>query len=135
MKRMALPNGTFTLTHKRTGEHRTVRIMTQSAEAKFAPGQRIIELLTGPNNERDYEGFGFVSNDCIHVWRKKLGTVPGIPSKYERLAGYLTAAAMGCSRTLDEYDLDESRRCIRCNRKLTDPVSIDVGMGPTCREK
>lgn len=32
-----------------------------------------------------------------------------------------------------EYGLDVVRRCGRCGRPLTDPVSVARGIGPDCR--
>ena len=61
-------NGIYTVTNKETGEHRTFAVRTQKEDAKFAPGERIVALLTGPNNEDDYTGFGFVTPAGIIVW-------------------------------------------------------------------
>ena len=67
-------NGTFTMTNRESGEHRTFQIRTQPDDAKFAPGKRVIALLRGPDNESDYQPFGFVSEDgTIYVWRSKQG--------------------------------------------------------------
>lgn len=32
------------------------------------------------------------------------------------------------------YRLLEENSCVRCNRRLTDPVSISCGIGPECRK-
>ena len=68
-----LHNGIFTITNRKTGEYRTFRIKTQKPDATFAPGQRVIGLLTGANNEKSYTGFGFVTDAGISVWTKKRG--------------------------------------------------------------
>ena len=41
-------NGTITIHNPKTGDHRTFQIKTQPADAKFAPGRRVVSLLTGP---------------------------------------------------------------------------------------
>ena len=51
-------NGRFTVTSTKTGEHRTFRIRTQPDDAKFAPKERVITLLIGPDNESSYKGTG-----------------------------------------------------------------------------
>lgn len=51
-------NGKLTFHNSRTGEHRTFQVKTQDADAKFAPGERIVSLLVGNDNQNDYRGFG-----------------------------------------------------------------------------
>lgn len=57
-----VPNGRCTIESTRTGEHRTFRIWTQAADAEFAPGKRVVALLTGSQNDDpdDYTGFAFI---------------------------------------------------------------------------
>ena len=120
-------NGAVTMYNPATGAHRTIRISTQSEDANFAPGQRIVSLLTGPDNTSDYTGFGFLTDEGeVRIWRKKHGGV------YEAYARMLTEPEAYMARGI-QYKFDV--RCRRCNRELTDPISIDLGIGPTCREK
>jgi hypothetical protein len=44
-------NGRYTIQSKQTGEHRTFWVKTQAADAKFAPGRRVVSLLTGSQND------------------------------------------------------------------------------------
>lgn len=123
-------NGFYTLTFP-DGSHRTFRVHTKKADAKFAPGKRIISILIGPQNTTDYEGFGFVSETGVTVWKSKRGP-KDIPSKLESYAGIIWDLATG--EAIDGYSLHVSRRCLRCNRELTDPESIERGIGPVCSE-
>jgi len=143
IERMALPNGTFTLTNG-NGEHRTLRIRTQKDDAKFAPGSRLISLLTGPDNYMNYTNFGFVNgHGKVKVWASKLRqNKHGEPSStehfFEKIAHMLWAMANAPgNNTYEERgcELKQSRKCVICNRKLTDPTSIDMGTGPICRGK
>jgi hypothetical protein len=34
-----------------------------------------------------------------------------------------------------ELELAAARRCRRCGRTLTDPVSVELGIGPDCRAR
>lgn len=34
-----------------------------------------------------------------------------------------------------EKSLQTEGRCVKCGRTLTDPVSVDAGIGPDCRTK
>jgi hypothetical protein len=119
-------NGTITITNAATGQHRTFRIKTQKADAKFAPGERIVSLLTGPDNEQSFTQFGFVkSNGYIALWNKyRTATF----RTYCRMLRYPGEYADRC-----EY-LYEGR-CRRCDRKLTVPESIKSGIGPVCATK
>lgn len=127
-------NGTYTVTSP-TGDHRTFYIKTQPEDSKFSPGARIISLLTGPDNENDYQPFGFVTDNGINVWKSKRSTDPHARSDWEKFAAMVWSLAVngeksfffqkGCRMLVEG-------RCIRCNRKLTHPESILSGIGPEC---
>ncbi len=122
-------NGTFTVQNRLTGEHRTFRIRTQKADAKFAPGERVVALMTGSDNETAYTGFGFVTENGINVWNSKR-----IAGGYTAYAALLWSLAVdSCfSQYAEKYSLTASKKCIRCNRKLTTPESLAAGIGPEC---
>ena len=118
-------NGCVTMTNPETGQHRTVKIRTQKDDAKFAPGERIISILSGPCNETDFRGFGFVKKDGrVAVWSRHRGTA------LEKIARMIEDPSRFHARGI-EFQVEG--RCIKCNRKLTDPESIRLGIGPVCR--
>lgn len=122
---LATHNGKLTVSNPATGQHRTFEIRTQCEDAKFAPGRRVVSLLTGPDNGEDFTGFGFVNDDgTVQVWRSKLGT------QFERFARMLQNLQAEC----DRFGLQAqwSARCRRCNRELTNPESLARGLGETC---
>lgn len=125
-------NGIVTIQNL-SGEHRTFRIATQKADAKFAPGKRIISILSGPDNTRDYRGFGFVDDAGVHVWRKQESA---LTLWYARLInvfiGGFSDPAVEALR--DTYKVSLSKKCLKCNRELTTPESIELGIGPVCAE-
>jgi hypothetical protein len=145
-------NGKLSFRNLETGEHRTLRISTQKDDAKFAPGQRIVSLLTGADNDSDYTGFAFADdNTGIRIWRKKRsGPFPwyalmvdayfrGSASAESGARGILIdddsiriVLADGSEKT---YVVHLERKCSRCNRTLTVPESIDAGIGPICLAK
>lgn len=134
-----IPNGTYTFTNA-AGEHRTFKIKTQAKDAKFAPGKRVAALLTGSDNENDYRGFAFVDeNGAIHVWQSK--RTPA----FQYYANMIAAAASAVQNMIDKetpeasfelqghkYQVQVSKRCLVCNRALTDPDSIRRQIGPIC---
>lgn len=121
-------NGIYTLRFP-CGTHRTFRIFTKKETAKFAPGQRIVAMLIGPNNDSfsNYESFAFCDDNGIRVWKSFKG------KKQAEYAELLWMLATGCEA--DGYELLVSRRCLRCNRTLTTVQSIEAGIGPECMEK
>lgn len=116
-------NGIYTLTLP-DGGHRTFRIWTQNPDARFAPGRRMVALLIGPENTEDYETIAFLEDAGPVVWKRfcdgraavHLGILWQLANG-ERVAGCALAV---------------SRHCMICNRILTEPESIDRGIGPTC---
>jgi len=136
MKQQAvkMQNGTWTVINTETNEHRTFRVRTQSKDSKFAPGQRIVSVMSGPDNERSYTGFGFANDDRIVVWPSKRGD--GKRSCYEWYADMLNVL-LGEQQSVakmdySHYEIKGSGTCYRCNRKLTHPTSISTGIGPIC---
>ena len=121
-------NGIFTITSVKTGEHRTFRVRTQKPEASFAPGSRVIGLLVGPDNTRDYKGFGFVGdNGQIHLWRKnQTPTFQAYAKMLEGMENHIDAG---------NIHVDAATKCRKCNRPLTTPQSVSSGIGPICESK
>jgi len=113
-------NGTITI-QAPDGRHRTFRIRRQPDNHQFAPGQRVLSLLTGPDK---WTGFAFVTRDGIKLWRR-----------FQTSAAYIRFTDL-----LDDpefftnsgYKYLFESRCRVCDRKLTTPESIRTGIGPVC---
>jgi hypothetical protein len=123
-------NGTYTIQNRETGEHRTFRIRTQGKDSSFAPGRRVLSLLTGSDNTRDYTGFAFVNDDAdatIYVWQNRKGYVY---DGYAKLLRWLLVDK--AEKVLAVYEVLAESRCIVCNRPLTHPESVKTGIGPIC---
>lgn len=118
-----LPNGYMTISFP-DGSHRTLRVRTQPASSKFAPGKRIIGLLIGPDNTADYEDFCFLTERGPVMWKRFANTKN---QHYAELLWVLN------KEPLDGYELVMSKRCLVCNRPLTDAESVRVGICPICR--
>lgn len=123
-------NGHYTIKSGQTGDHRTFRIRTQPEDADFAPGKRIVGLLTGPDNEVSYTGFAFIDDDGIFVWSKKRGE--GLWATYAEMLWSLALDGEKSPWTKKGYSLMVEGRCIKCNRLLTEPSSLETGVGPVC---
>ncbi len=131
-------NGSYTIRNRVTGEHRTFKISTQALDAHFAAGKRILALLTGPDNVNSYRGFAFVDDNRIMIWSKYKGH-NGKRSDYEYFALMIWQLTTPSEqdddisrRWKEKYDLMVEKRCLKCNRALTHPESILIGIGPDC---
>jgi hypothetical protein len=125
-------NAVLTLTSPESGEHRTFRVKTCTGGK--LKGDRLIELLVGPDNSNDYKAFatvgtettGWLAPGAVHVWKKYKGT------QFEKFVKLLVRpahyAALGVEYRISTY-------CRRCNSPLTHPESIDHGFGPVCWKK
>lgn len=133
-------NGRYTIESKSTGEHRTFWVRTQPADAEFAPGRRVVSLLTGSQNDDPacYTTFGFVNDDGIFVFPSKR---PGPDCKTNN---WLTFADLLWTLALDGafsrwadlgFTILLEGHCAVCNRVLSTPESIRRGVGPICAER
>lgn len=127
---LATHNGFLTLTNPATGQHRTFRIRTETWKDRQTGAEndvRVVGLLSGPDNTADYVNFAIYNEklDRVFVYRKHRGTM------YERLANTLEKFRNLEANGLLDVAFDTT--CRKCNRTLTDPLSIELGIGPVCR--
>ena len=122
---IATHNGFITVLSKASGEHRTFRVRTQADDAKFAPGSRVVGLLVGPDNTADYQDFGFVTEDGrIILWKRY---------RDSEFYGWVARMLANPERWTAKCEFNFDGRCRKCNRPLTDPTSVALGIGPKCR--
>lgn len=136
-----IPNGKFTITNKSTGEHRTFQVKTQPKDSKFMQGRRIVALLSGSDNENDYQGFGHLGFEgrIVHLWKRK--DTPAFryfAQLIELMGEKIQKDSEDFSGEIEYlkgnvYQFSGSKRCLVCNRTLTDPESIRLQIGPVCR--
>lgn len=125
-------NGHWTIKSAKTGDHRTFKIRTQDKDASFAPGKRVVALLTGTENDADssYTGFAFIDDEGVHVWEKYRGQ--GLWEIYADMLWTLSLDGANSPWAQKGFTIMGEGRCIRCNRLLTTPESIQNGIGPVC---
>lgn len=117
----------FTLVSKKTGERKTYRM-------KKSDGDRPVyfaQLLTGPDNTSDYTylGFGKYGQSGLIAGGK------GNPRHPAFIALNWTLNKLGAGEMPDQLEFWHEGRCAACGRVLTDPVSIERGLGPECASK
>jgi len=138
-------NGTYTVSHPTQG-HFTLKVYTVLKGDLI--GKRIVSLLVGPDNTTNYRGVAFWDDarKKATVWRRHRGPDSNLPidgfhfqktgwSAIEtKLAIWVDLAVRAADGfwTGEGYELQHAGRCVICNRKLTDPESIRLGIGPKC---
>lgn len=116
-------NGEITIRNTETGNHRTFKISMVNNSESNLHGKRIVSLLTGSDNQRDYTGFGFVNDGIIKVWGKKYAESK-IWQQYANMLQF--------PQDYPKCEYMFAGTCRKCNRKLTTPESVKSGIGPIC---
>ncbi len=141
-------NATFTVSSLALeGGHRTYRVCKVEFKDKPTGNERLnqamrerprvfyfAKLLRGPDNTRDYTYMGRVQPETgkLTATNKSPDGVEKWPA-WQYLAGVLMAIWTG--EDLEGIDVAHAGKCGRCGRLLTDPVSVELGIGPVCRER
>lgn len=124
---------TFTLTNKDKGTHLTFRSRRPRGWTVNSPV--LVDLMVGSDNE---ESFGFIGSVNARGFFK---VSPKSKVAEERLKVASRTMVWLLTKITSGQDLPEaleikgSTGCARCGRKLTNPDSIDDGLGPICRAK
>jgi len=124
-------NAILTLESKVTLHHHTYRIRGLPDRV---PPLYWVGILSGPDNTSDYTPLGRISRG-IFVWNLNSTVSREAPSfkAFNWMWERLVAKAY---HTIDmQCTIYHSGRCSRCGRLLTDPVSVEHGLGPVCRKK
>ena len=109
--------GFFTV-EKGDGTHRTFRIKTSPRS-----GKTVIGVMTGSSNLA-YEWFAYVSGGELRFFGRNVFNVDEMRANFDTIKGDPTTAGLRYAR--------ESMNCMRCNKLLTTPTSLNIGLGPVC---
>lgn len=116
-------NARLTLQSAKSGDRYTFRV-----RASDDGGLHFVSVLTGSDNESDYEYLGTIRADRYAHGRKSRITATA-PSARAFEWAWPHIAAGRIPAALEVY---HEGRCGRCNRPLTVPESIRTGFGPEC---
>lgn len=127
-------DGTYTVVAE-DGDWTTVRFRDATWAKDLPAGSKVVEYLSGSDNEVDYTGFAFLVNGRARIWGKFKN---GDSAPVRALAGLITAADDSLNACHEAFlQLAEgyalrSGNCMRCGHKLTVPQSLHRGLGPIC---
>ena len=117
---------TITIMSRTTGTRFTYRVTKSDAQ----PGQWpvfFVALLSGPDNERDFQYLGTIFSYGFSLTKK---------SRASRDAKSVVAFDWLSKHWEDpRVEVWHEGVCGRCGRKLTVPESIESGLGPICADK
>lgn len=122
-----VPDGYYTVVFEGDEGHVTLRVRHWNKAGK-PEWVQIVSLLTGPENTADYTGIAFLEGKQVTFWKsfKGVRVARAVRSLVEGEDAWKAAGVAYALR---------SRKCFICNRELTDPLSVELGVGPICREQ
>ena len=117
--------GKFTLVSKATGNRFTYK-------SKLVRKGVFIFVLTGSDNEADYDFFAGVLFADTTTFRK---TPDSDAPSVQAIRWWAEAQRGHRYETLKQVEFWHEGKCGKCGRALTDPASIQRGLGPVCYER
>lgn len=123
---------TFTLYNSDRQTHLTFRSRRPRGWTVDSPV--LIDLMTGSDNESEFGFIGSVNNNIYKASHKTKVAKDKLDVANRTMVWLLTKIING-SELPEALEIKGSTNCARCSRKLTNPDSIDDGLGPICRSK
>lgn len=124
---------TFTLASKKSGKHLTFKVSAgknrETGKTDF-DGPRFVSVMTGSDNESSFTFIGTIFRDGAF----RPGQRSSIPASDSRVAGFSWLWKNIDALPTEQADFLPACNCCRCGRKLTNPTSVELAIGPECRE-
>lgn len=120
-------NARFTLVSKKTGGRKTYRVKKSDGDNPVY----FVSLLTGPDNTSDFTYLGFAKYGQSGL----IAGGKGNPTHPAFIALNWALNKLGGGEMPEQLEFWHEGRCARCARVLTDPASIERGLGPECAGK
>lgn len=126
---MNLVNGYYTSVF---GNAKHITFKIEIGKKRSLKGKRIIGYMVGTSNTGPYEPFGFVHGNFINVFntfraQQPADLVSRVEAGLKILKGDFFAAGKAYAVRY--------RNCFVCNRELTNPESVEAGIGPECLKR
>ena len=119
---------TFTLHNSARNTHLTFRSRRPKGWTIESPV--LIDLMVGTDNTSDFAFIGSVSNGVFKTSPKTKVTGDQLATASRTMAWLMTLTSQPSA-----LEIKAAAKCCRCAKKLTNPDSIDDGLGPICRSK
>lgn len=123
-------NARVTLVSEKTGARFTYRVRaSKSREGDERPPVHFVALLSGPDNDADYQFLGTVFADG--TFRVSAKSRIGADAPSAKAFAYAWAH-LSRGQLPPQCEVWHEGRCGKCGRTLTVPESIATGLGPVC---
>lgn len=116
---------TFTLESQKTGNRYTYKVN----QCNDKPTLYFVSLLTGANNETDYNYLGIIDKGNFRLTAKSKLKADSTPVK----AFNFLISKLHKINQIKDLNIYHAGYCAKCGRKLTTPESIKSGFGAKCR--
>jgi hypothetical protein len=125
---------TFTVQNNETGVHRTYKIRKPEPTAQYPNPAWFVKVMTGTDNESHYSYVGRLDSrtGAVAMTRASKFTED---SDTVKAARWIMGRVVNQLQIPDKIDVRHSGKCGRCGRTLTEPTSLDCGIGPECRRR
>lgn len=120
-------NAIFTIQNSETKKRFTFQVRQPSQDSPH-----FVKVLTGPNNEGDYEFLGtiFDNRNFRHGRKSRIDQNAQSSKVFKWALPHILANTLP-----EQIKIYHEGRCFKCGHRLTDPTSIEIGIGPICRDK
>ena len=126
---MLARNAHVTFQSRRTGTRFTYRVRAAKPHPDGGPSH-FVSVLTSSDNDHGYEYLGCFFNRKMYAHGRKSRISSDAPSA---VAFMWVWKHLFAGKMHPELAVYHEGRCGRCGRRLTDPTSIETGLGPKCR--
>ena len=115
-------NALFTIKNPKTNNRFTYKVKKHKIQDLF-----FVQVLTGPDI---FEYFGLIKNSNFrHSQKSRISDEAQSVKVFDFLITKLQN-----NNLLDFIEIWHEGKCCKCGRTLTDPTSIELGIGPQCRK-
>lgn len=123
----------FTLFNKDRNTHLTFRSRRPKGWTVNSPV--LIDLMVGKDNSSDFGFIGSVSPRGFYKPSEKSKVEGDRLDVANRTMVWLLTKLTSGQELPEALEIKGASKCCRCAKKLTNPDSIDDGLGPICRSK
>lgn len=111
-----------TFQNPETGKRFTFKVVKHKTDDIY-----FVNVLTGPEN---YTFIGIIQDQKYrHSKKSRIGQDAQSVKVFEWVIRHLVSGTL--NKTIEIFHVG---KCGRCGRQLTDPISIEIGLGPYCRK-
>lgn len=124
-------NATITLESLKSGKHFTFKVRQAKKDDSKSPF--FVSVLSGPDNHANYSYVGVITSDKKEFKLTQKSKVSSDALSYKAFNFFFVQLISG--KIHNDLKIYHSGKCGRCGKKLTDPRSIENGLGPECSKR